>query len=654
MVKRSYYSNDIQSFLNQDNYSIFGEITTNDQFSAEDLQKNTWNREIEILKRELSQLLDGYIIFEYTIPRIGNRIDNIVIYKGIIFLLEFKVGEKKYPSYAIEQVTDYAFDLSCFYKESHNRLLVPILISTKAHSVKQEIRISKDNVLETICCNEYEIAKYITEVSLKFIQDEIIPDDWINSLYMPTPTIIEAAQALYLGHNVEDISRNDASAKNLNQTTKAINKIIDYSKAHNRKSICFITGVPGAGKTLAGLNIAVERQKIAEDEHAVFLSGNGPLVDVLQEALARDDAKRNNISRKEASRKVKEFIQIIHHFRDDAISVDTPPVEKVAIFDEAQRAWDEQNLTDFMKKKKHIEDFNMSEPEFLISILNRHNDWATIICLIGGGQEINKGESAGIYGCFDSLRNNYPNWDIYVSDKITDDEYSKGHNFAEMTKNMNVNIIEDLHLAVSLRSFRSENVSNFVKALLDVDIDTAKRLYEQFNNDYPVFVTRNLHKAKLWVRSQAKGSQRYGLTASSGAKRLRKYGIWVQNKIEATNWFLNGKNDVRSSFHLEETATEFDIQGLELDWTIVCWDADLRFENGDFKHLKFVGTKWQNIKSADNILYLKNAYRVLLTRARQGFVIFVPTGDETDMTAKPEYYDGIYRYLKSVGIKELK
>lgn len=654
MVKRSYYSNDIQSFLNQDNYSIFGEITTNDQFSAEDLQKNTWNREIEILKRELSQLLDGYIIFEYTIPRIGNRIDNIVIYKGIIFLLEFKVGEKKYPSYAIEQVTDYAFDLSCFHKESHNRLLVPILISTKAHSVKQEIRISKDNVLETICCNEYEIAKYITEVSLKFIQDEIIPDDWINSLYMPTPTIIEAAQALYLGHNVEDISRNDASAKNLNQTTKAINKIIDYSKAHNRKSICFITGVPGAGKTLAGLNIAVERQKIAEDEHAVFLSGNGPLVDVLQEALARDDAKRNNISRKEASRKVKEFIQIIHHFRDDAISVDTPPVEKVAIFDEAQRAWDEQNLTDFMKKKKHIEDFNMSEPEFLISILNRHNDWATIICLIGGGQEINKGESAGIYGWFDSLRNNYPNWDIYVSDKITDDEYSKGHNFAEMTKNMNVNIIEDLHLAVSLRSFRSENVSNFVKALLDVDIDTAKRLYEQFNNDYPVFVTRNLHKAKLWVRSQAKGSQRYGLTASSGAKRLRKYGIWVQNKIEATNWFLNGKNDVRSSFHLEETATEFDIQGLELDWTIVCWDADLRFENGDFKHLKFVGTKWQNIKSADNILYLKNAYRVLLTRARQGFVIFVPTGDETDMTAKPEYYDGIYRYLKSVGIKELK
>lgn len=653
MTKRSYYSSDIKSFLNKDNYSIFGEITTNDQFSAEDLQKNTWNREIEILKRELASFPNGHIVFEYTIPRIGNRIDNVVIYKGIIFLLEFKIGENKYPAYAIEQVTDYAFDLSCFHKESHNRLLAPILICTKANSLDQEIKISKDNVLETICCNEYEIAKYISKISSMFNQDAIHPNDWINSVYMPTPTIIEAAQALYIGHNVEDISRSDASAKNLNQTTKAINKIIDYSKAHNRKSICFVTGVPGAGKTLAGLNIAVERQKIAEDEHAVFLSGNGPLVDVLQEALARDDAKRNHISKKEALRKVKEFIQIIHHFRDDAISVKTAPIEKVAIFDEAQRAWDEQNLTDFMKRKKHIENFNMSEPEFLISILNRHKDWATIICLVGGGQEINKGESAGIYGWFDSLKNNYPEWDIYVSDKITDYEYSKGHNFTELTQDMNIHIIEDLHLAISLRSFRSENVSSFVKALLDVDVTTAKTLYKQFKSNYPIFMTRDLNKAKLWVKMQAKGSQRYGLTASSGAKRLRKYGVWVQNKIDATNWFLNGKDDVRSSFYLEDAATEFDIQGLELDWTIVCWDADLRFINGKFKHFKFTGTKWQNIKSEDNILYLKNAYRVLLTRARQGFVIFIPQGDKTDPTAKPEFYNETYQYLQIIGIEEL-
>ena len=457
---------------------------------------------------------------------------------------------------------------------------------------------------------------------------------------MPTPTIIEAAQA-HMGHRVKDISRNDASAINLNQTTKAINEIIDYSKAHNRKSICFITGVPGAGKTLAGLNIAIERQKADENEHAVFLSGNGPLVDVLQEALARDDVKRNGTKKTEAMRKAKEFIQIIHHFRDDAISVDTPPIERATIFDEAQRAWDEPNLTKFMQEKKGKLDFHMSEPEFLIGILNRHHGWATIVCLIGGGQEINKGESAGISGWFDSLRKHYADWDVYVSNQIVDEEYSRGHVFEEMVAGLHVKIKEDLHLAVSLRSFRSEKVASFVKALLDVDEETTQVLYREFQKEYPICMTRDLDKAKKWVRDQAKGSQRYGITASSGAKRLRKYGVWVQSKVNAPRWFLNGKEDVRSSFFLEETATEFDIQGLELDWSIVCWDANLRFNEDRFEYYSFRGTTWQTVRSEENILYLKNAYRVLLTRARQGFVICVPAGDASDVTADPRFYDGV-------------
>lgn len=652
-MKRAYYSSSVSEFIGKNNFAIFGEITSNDQFAADDLQKNTWKKEIEILKRELTNCKDGYLLFEYTIPRIGNRIDNVLLYNGIVFLLEFKVGESTYPNYAIEQVTDYALDLSCFHKESNNKLLVPILICTRAPEKHQTIRLMKDNILETHCCNEFSIGKYILEVCSLYQGEHFNPDCWINSLYMPTPTIIEAAQALYMGHNVKDISRNDASAKNLNQTTKAINDIVDHSKANNKKSICFITGVPGAGKTLAGLNIAIERQKVDENEHAVFLSGNGPLVDVLQEALARDDVQRNSTRKNEAMRKAKEFIQIIHHFRDDAISVDTPPIERVAIFDEAQRAWDEPNLTDFMKRKKGVLDFNMSEPEFLISILNRHNGWATIVCLIGGGQEINKGESAGISGWFESLRNNYPDWDVYISNKITDEEYSKGNTFDELAKGINYKIIENLHLSVSLRSFRSENVAAFVKAILDVDKDEAKALYAQFNKDYPICITRDLEAAKKWVREKAKGSQRYGMTASSGAKRLRKYGVWVQNKVNAPNWFLNGKDDVRASYFLEETATEFDIQGLELDWTIVCWDANLRFYNNHFEFYNFNGTKWQNINKEDNILYLKNAYRVLLTRARQGFVIFVPTGDENDVTMQPEFYNGIYNYLKDIGIEEL-
>lgn len=652
-MKRAYYSSNINEFIHKSEYEIFGEITSNDQFSAEDLQKNTWKKEIEILKRELSNFLDGHLLFEYTIPRIGNRIDNVVLYKGIVFLLEFKVGESTYPSYAIEQVTDYALDLSCFHKESHDKLLVPILICTNAQNIQMNISFMKENILNTYCCNEFGIDEYIKNVLENFSKTEFDYYRWINSIYMPTPTIIEAAQALYSGHNVEDISRNDASAKNLNQTTKAINEIIDCSKANNKKSICFITGVPGAGKTLAGLNIAIERQKVDEDEHAVFLSGNGPLVDVLQEALCRDDVKRNGIKKTVAMRKAKEFIQIIHHFRDDAISVETPPAERVTIFDEAQRAWDEPNLSDFMKRKKGVLDFNMSEPEFLISILNRHKGWATIICLIGGGQEINKGESAGISGWFNSLKNNYPDWDVYVSDKITDEEYTKDNDFNEMTKGINVHIVEDLHLAVSLRSFRSENVSAFIKALLDVDKEEAYNLYQQFKNDYPICLTRDLQKAKQWVKDKAKGSERYGLTASSGAKRLRKYGIWVQNKIDAPVWFLNDRNDVRSSFYLEETATEFDIQGLELDWTIICWDANLRFNGLEFEYYNFLGTKWNNVRNEANILYLKNAYRVLLTRARQGFIIFIPNGDENDKTMLPAYYDGVYSYLKNIGIEEI-
>lgn len=639
--------------MNKNEATIFGEITGNDMFSSDDLQKKAWKKEIKILREQLNTLKEGHILFEYTIPRIGKRIDTVLLYKGIVFLIEFKVGEQKYPNYAKEQVIDYALDLSCFHKESHDKLLVPILVCTEALEKNNDIKELKDNILDVYCCNGANLQQYIREISDEHNKISFDPISWINSIYMPTPTIIEAAQTLYSGHNVADISRNDASAKNLNQTTEAINKIINDSKKNNRKSICFITGVPGAGKTLAGLNIVIKRQNVDENEHAVFLSGNGPLVEVLQEALARDDVKRNGIKKTEATRKSEEFIQMIHKFRNDALSVKTAPIEKVVIFDEAQRAWDKTNLEKFMKDKKGEVDFKMSEPEFLISILDRHDDWATIICLIGGGQEINKGESEGIMGWLESIREKYSDWDVYISDRINDEEYSKGVDFDELVREIKVKKDKDLHLAVSLRSFRSENLSLFVKVLLDIDIKTASSLYKEFKDDYPICMTRNLEKAKTWVRKQGIGSQRYGITASSGAKRLRKYGVWVQKKVDAPNWFLNGKDDIRSSYFLEETATEFDIQGLELDWTILCWDANLRYNNGNFEFFNFRGTNWQNINKEENILYLKNAYRVLLTRARQGFIIFIPEGDKYDKTMQPSFYDGIYEYFKEIGIVEL-
>lgn len=651
-MKRYYYADTVSNFLSNEKYEIFGHLTSSDQFAAEDLQKNTWKAEIDILKEQLIGITSGHILFEYTIPRIGNRIDIVVLYKGIVFLLEFKVGEKKYPTHAIEQATDYALDLSYFHKESHDKIIAPILICTEAPSKELDITILQNKILNTQCCNANNIVEYINLVCGMRIESNFCANKWINSLYMPTPTIVEAAQALYRGHNVEDISRNDASAINLTTTTQAVNNIIEYSKTNHKKSICFITGVPGAGKTLAGLNIAIDRQKVDENEHAVFLSGNGPLVAVLQEALARDDVDRNGVKKTEAMRKSKQFIQIIHHFRDDAISVDTAPVEKVAIFDEAQRAWDEPNLSNFMKRKKGVLNFNQSEPEFLISIMDRHTDWATIICLIGGGQEINTGE-AGLSEWFDSLRKQFSDWDVYVSDKITDNEYTRGKSVADLTSGLKCKIIPELHLAVSLRSFRSENVSDFIKAVLDVDKQKASRLLAEIQKKYPIYLTRDLDIAKNWVREQAKGSQRYGLIASSGAKRLRTYGVWVQNKVDAPVWFLNGKDDVRSSHFLEETATEFDIQGLELDYTLLCWDANLRFNGETFEHYNFTGTRWNNINKHENILYLKNAYRVLMTRARQGFVIFIPKGDISDKTRLPEFYNGVFQYLAEIGIDEI-
>lgn len=651
-MTRAYYSDNIEVFLQKNSKEIFGSLTRNDTFAADDLQKNSWEEEIKILKEQLATFESGHIILEYTIPRVGSRIDGVFLYKGLVFLLEFKVWCTHYPNYAIEQVVDYALDLNSFHKESHHKLLIPILISTNAPVQELHIDFMCDSILNPLCCNKDNLGGYILAISNHFNKKDFSASEWIHSSYMPTPTIIEAAQALYRGHKVEDISRNDASAINLTHTTQAINTIIDFTKENKRKAICFITGVPGAGKTLAGLNIAIDRQRIDQEEHAVFLSGNGPLVDVLQESLARDDVKRNDTKKTEALRKSKEFIQIIHHFRDDTLTHLHAPIEKVVIFDEAQRAWDKAQLTSFMKRKKGRANFDMSEPEFLIDVMDRHEDWTTIICLIGGGQEINTGE-AGLGEWFNSLSRNFPHWDIYVSDRISDYEYTRGNTFEAFMKRQNCKIVSELHLSVSLRSFRSEKVASFVKESLDAHVENAREILQQFKHNYPICLTRNIQKAKDWITLKTKGSQRCGVIASSGAKRLRSYGIWVDNKIDAPKWFLNSKEDIRSSNFLEETATEFDIQGLELDWAIVCWDANMRFNNGIFEYYDFRGSSWNTIHKEENLLYRKNAYRVLMTRARQGFIIFIPHGNSKDDTSLPQFYEGIYKYFISLGIEEV-
>lgn len=652
-MPRAFYSDTIMNFLAQSNDEILGILASNNSFDLTDFQRNAWREEIRILKGVISEFKDGWIIFEYTIPRMGKRIDTVIILKGIIFLLEFKVGSNSYDKHAINQVVDYALDLKNFHSESAKRLLVPMIVATKGQVITPSEGLLKDGIYNPILCNSRNIKTAFDFVISKEKKEVFEPFDWINASYAPTPTIIEAAQALYKGHNVAEISRNDASAINLARTSAAINKIIDYSKLNRKKSICFITGVPGAGKTLAGLNIANERHSFHENEHAVFLSGNQPLVNVLQEALARDESERKGISKSEALAKARAFIQIIHHFRDDAISTDAAPIEKVVIFDEAQRAWTKEQLEKFMAQKKGKPNFNMSEPEFLISVMDRHPDWAVIICLVGGGQEINTGE-AGLTEWFLSLKEHFSNWMIYLSNNISDSEFLRDASLPDLINGLQCKFVPELHLSVSLRSFRSENVAAFVKSVLDVDLVNATRLLQQINDIYPIVITRDINKAKKWVKEKAKGTERYGIIASSGAKRLRRFGIWVQSKIDsAANWFLNDAEDVRSSYFLEEVATEFDIQGLELDWTIVCWDADFRFENGAFDYYSFAGSRWKHIKNEEKKIYLKNSYRVLLTRARQGIVIFLPDGSDDDLTRARKHYDGTYNYLCSIGIKPI-
>ena len=653
-MQRAYYSARIREFVDEKPETLLGKLMVSDEFSTTDLQKNAWRKEIDILQDQLRSVENGDIAFEYTIPRIGHRIDVVCIIHGLIFLLEFKVGDSEYRKSTADQVMDYALDLKYFHELSADRYIIPISIPTEAPSVCNEVSFMEDKISNVLKCTKDNIGLTISSV-LSSVQDQDLSiADWINSRYAPTPTIIEAAQAMYRNHSVKDISRNDAGAHNLTATTETINQIIDDCKRNHKKAICFVTGVPGAGKTLAGLNIANERHNFDADEHAVFLSGNGPLVDILQAALAKDRSSRMGITIAEAKKETKSFIQIIHRFRDEALTTNNPPAEKVAIFDEAQRAWNEESLTDFMKRKKGVDAFNQSEPEFLIRIMDRHQDWAVIVCLVGGGQEIYNGE-AGIIDWFRALQKKFRNWHIYLSDKMTDSEYVGNSSIEELLTGCSYSLRPALHLGVSLRSFRSEKLAEFVKLLLDNEPSAAAAVYSELSIHYPIILTRDLDKAKEWILKKARGTERYGLLASSEGKRLRGIGIWVPSVINHVGWFLNEKDNVDSSYFLEVAASEFKVQGLEIDYSILAWDADLRRSGKGFDYFKFRGTRWNHVNNMQQQKYLKNAYRVLMTRARQGMIIFVPSGTdpEDDPTRDSAYYDDIYKYLRSCGIKEL-
>ena len=655
---RAWYGASIDDFLRTESDAIVGRLTLAGSHDLQQTQRDAWLQQVFILKDALAGL-SGTILFEFTIPRLGRRIDTVLLIGTAVIVVEFKVGQRDFDRAAMEQVWDYALDLKNFHEASHTTSIVPILVATAASSCPATVfQPDHDQVYRPVCATPDKLRAIVGEV-LRIIPGVVLDvPAWLQAPYRPTPTIVEAARALYAQHSVEAIARYDAGAYNLRVTSNRIEALVDEAKKLGQKKICFVTGVPGAGKTLVGLNVATRRGEDHSSTHAVFLSGNGPLVAVLREALTRDEygrlKERGSRERKGVVRKrVETFIQNVHHFRDYALEDPRPPDDHVVIFDEAQRAWNLRQTASFMLRKKRRPEFGKSEPEFLISTMNRHQDWAVVVCLVGGGQEINTGE-AGIGEWLRATAKSFDDWHLHISSRLTDSEYESGEALRLIQSLPNVYFEDHLHLSVSMRSFRAENVSGFVKALLDQDKAAAKAAYQLLASRYPIYVTRSLDRAKHWTRTMARGSERYGLVASSKAQRLKPHAIDVRVPVNPVHYFLNGRCDTRSSYYLEDAATEFQVQGLELDWVCVTWDADLRPERTGWSYHDFRGDRWTKVKIEENQRYLVNAYRVLLTRARQGMVIFVPEGDSEDCSRESSFYDPTFQFLQECGVRVLQ
>lgn len=706
MANRCLFDKSFKEFLSLDRMSVLGLLHSGYHGETLTTTDEAWLGEIDIMRQvlELWKDEDAHIIFEYEIPRLGKRIDVVLLLRGIIFCLEFKVGKKDVLQTDLEQVMDYALDLKNFHRFSHDRVIVPILVPTlhKTASTLFQPSVYHDQIYNTLISGAEQLQDLINKVLVHASatkSDSI--SNWIISPYTPTPTIVEAARALYENHSVEDITRHEADKVSTDRTINYILQIIQESKEQQKKSICFVTGVPGAGKTLVGLDVAIKQTyqngELDKENGAVYLSGNGPLVAVLTEALARDNynkcSSRGESKKKSDSRReVSEFIQIIHRYRDNMLAKIKNPVENgvveidpvkaiklkntgygevehVAIFDEAQRSWTHKRIADYLKRggtygnKLKVPNFPMSEAEFLIWSLDQREDWAVIVCLVGGGQEINTGE-AGITEWIKALNSKFRHWRVFISDKLTDAEYADGRVNELLKENKMVTFSDNLHLAVSLRSFRAEKLSDFVHSLLSFKTDASSLYKDVDERKYPVVLTRDMDKARAWLRQMARGTQQTGILVTKVAARFKPLAVHIlpQDDDNAVHWFLEDKTDIRSSNYLEDAATEIQVQGLELDFACVLWDADMRCENREWNFYKFNGrNKWKPETNVENQKYMLNAYRVLLTRARQGVIICVPEGNNNitsegfpeDPTRLPEYYNGTYNYLKSLGIKEI-
>jgi len=622
-------------------------------------QLRAWEATIAMLCPALAaipQAATWHILLEYPMLRLGKRPDVILLTHSAILVLEIKAGSSTHTAADRRQVEDYAIDLYDFHAGSRAHPIFPILVAENAADTLPNMPLVLNvGVSPPLDTSASALPTLLAKIVRRTdnIASRLDAADWLGAAYKPVPTIIDAACMLYAKHNVAEIRAARSDAYNLDLTTKAILDEIAWARTNAQRIILFVTGIPGAGKTLCGLNTIFG---VEDAGRGTYLTGNPTLIHVLREALTRD-AVDLGAQRGDARRKMLSVIQALPRFRDHYASHPAEtPAESVVVVDEAQRCWSANWA--IAKTRDKAVPLRQSEPTYLLEIMARCSGFCAMVCLVGSGQEIHAGEG-GIAEWGNALRDaahHGVEWHARAAPDLLDVADSRQRIGALNS----LQSLPSLHLNVAIRHIRSTLAASWVDRVLAGDASGALELAREMGEP-PFWLTRNLIAMRKWLRGHARGLRRAGLLASSGAARLRSEGLGAElphmDASSVAHWFLDRfPDDVRASEALEVVATEFSCQGLELDYVGLCWDADFIREPGrvEWRVRTFRGTKWQVLQQAEVIANQINTYRVLLTRARYETVIFVPNGDEDDRTRKPAVYDDIVTFLQACGVRDLE
>ncbi|MEJ5239319.1 MAG: DUF2075 domain-containing protein [Limisphaera sp.] len=675
----AFYRASVSDFLNADPATVIGQLHLQSRHAVSNMRTATvvsWERTVTALRDALREVAAGIptarrwgLLLEYEIPRRNCRIDCVLLAGQLVIILELKTGATGSASAAKRQVEHYAIELRDFHAESRNRRIVPVAVLSGSTLFQLQLDPDEADLVQPVqITGDVTLSRtllavaHVHEAAIRGGQIDLAA--WDESAYAPIPNIVEAAQMLFAGQSVREISHAHTDAYNLTKTTDVLVDAVQRAQRERRKAVCFVTGVPGAGKTLAGLNV-VHSPDLLRDGRPVgaFLSGNGPLVKVLIEALAQDHHRRTRETLAESRRRARTFIQSVHGFLKAYRAPGRPPPERVVVFDEAQRAWDAEKVRKELLRRATSEERNhlgpaLSEPALMLSIMDRWPDWAVIIALVGGGQEIHDGE-AGLAEWGRALRERFPHWEVVASPEALEGGPSvAGSRLFPDGEAGSLSVRQEryLHLPVAVRSFRAQAVAEWVNAVVNGHTEQAAQIAAQVSS-FPIKLTRSLDEARRWLKQKTRGYRRCGLLASSGALRLRAHGLEVSSGFRSSfpfqEWFLAEPDDVRSSNWLEVALTEFECQGLELDWVGVCWGGDFTWGGNTWEFRQFRGSTWQSVQKPTTREYIRNKYRVLLTRAREGLVIWVPEGSVEDETRPPEWFDSTAEFLRQCGATDL-